>query len=275
MKKVIMIGLVAAAGFGLYGCNQSQQSVDPDSTIVDASTARLAATLTNGGGRVKLTKVEISALPPNALAHIANAYAGSEIKHAGKDVNDNLVVMITTVDGTPKALLFNAAGEYQQELTFERKGEGHKGGSLTKIDVATLPAAVTTYVSQNHAGAEIKGAAKDGAGNIVVMLVQDNVPKSVLFDANGAFLQVMEMRGGPKGGGKGGKRGDWTEVAAADLPQATKDYISANYANGQIRRAAKSKTDGKFTVLVHTSDNQHVALLFAADGTFEKALTKK
>lgn len=275
MKKVLLIGLVAAAGFGLYGCNQDKQSVSADSALVDASSARLAASLT-GGGKVKLTKVDVSTLPAEVLAYIATNYAGAEIKHAGKDADGNLVVMVS-VASTPKALLFDSANAFKQELTFEGKGPGGgpKGG-LTKIDVATLPSTVTSYVSTNYAGAEIKGAAKDKDSNIVVMLVQDNVPKTLLFDASGNFKQVLEMKGGGKGpGGPGRKKGDWTEIAKADLPQVTTSYITTTYPNATIKRAAKSKTDGKFTVLITTSDNQHVALLFAADGTFEKALTKK
>ncbi|WP_345270615.1 PepSY-like domain-containing protein [Nibrella viscosa] len=273
MKKLVMMALVAATGFGLYGCNQNQQ-VDATNAVVEASSARLAASLTNGGGRVKLTKVEVSAISADVLAYIAANYAGAEIKHAGKDADGNLVVMIALAN-TPKAILFDSNNAFKQEMTFECKGPGGPRGDMTKIDVATLPSAVTTYTNSNYAGAEIKGAAKDKDGNIVVMLVQDNTPKALLFDANGNFKQVMEMKGGPKGPGGNGKRGDWAEVAVADLPQATTSYISTTYANAKIKRAAKSKTNGKFTVLIQTSDNQHVALLFAADGTFEKALTKK
>ena len=55
--------------------------------------------------------------------------------------------------------------------------------SLTAVDVASLPAAVTSYISTNYAGATIKEAKKDSNGEYAVAITLNNARKVLLFKA--------------------------------------------------------------------------------------------
>ncbi|MVM32871.1 hypothetical protein GO755_22720 [Spirosoma sp. HMF4905] len=68
--------------------------------------------------------------------------------------------------------------------------------SLTAVDVASLPAAITTYITTNYAGATIKDARKDADGNFLIAITVNNSLKLLLFKADGTFVKEAEMRFG-------------------------------------------------------------------------------
>ncbi|UFH55731.1 hypothetical protein [Spirosoma sp. KNUC1025] len=68
--------------------------------------------------------------------------------------------------------------------------------NLTTVDVSTLPAAVTSYISTNYAGATIKDARKDDQGRYLVAITVSSVVKLLVFNADGTF--VKEVSGRPK-----------------------------------------------------------------------------
>ncbi|GAB4020754.1 hypothetical protein GCM10028773_26960 [Spirosoma koreense] len=185
--------------------------------------------------------------------------------------------------------------------------------SLTTVDVSSLPATVTTYISTNYAGATIKEAKKDMAGNFVVVISLNHAVKLLLFKVDGTFLK--EADGRPKHGpgdsthhapgdtahhhrpmpgdtahhprpapgdtthrpkpGQGGPGLGLTDVAVSSLPATITSYISTNYAGATIERAGQEKKTSDYVVVIKTSDSKHVLLLFGSDGTFKKALTGK
>ena len=63
--------------------------------------------------------------------------------------------------------------------------------NLTAVDAATLPAAITTYISTNYAGATIKEALKDAQGNYVVAITVSSVVNVLAFKADGTFVKVL------------------------------------------------------------------------------------
>lgn len=80
-------------------------------------------------------------------------------------------------------------------------GQGQPGGppSLTKVEVSALPSAVKEYVTSKYAGAEIKEAGKDKDGNYVVLIVQNNKPKGLLFNSAGVFQKELPPPPGQPG----------------------------------------------------------------------------
>ncbi len=275
MKKLIMAGFVAVLGLvGLYGCNNNA-SVDPS----DVSSARLGAAVMDSAGRpCSLTKVEVSSLPTTVTAYITANYAGATVKEAAKDSNGNFDVMIL-VGGLPRVLQFNADGTFKMELTFKRgKGFGANGGpgghdgpgghNAAPVSVTALPAAVTSYITTNYAGATITGAVQGPNGGFLVLISVSNTPKALEFNADGTFSKEVVK-------GAGRNNGNFQEIALTDLPAAITTYITTNYPTATVKRAAKSTYDGQVVVMLETTDGKHVALLFNADGTFKQVLTKK
>jgi len=185
-----------------------------------------------------------------------------------RDDQGNFFVGITQ-NSTRKALLFNADGTFNHELALKKgpdgKGPGKDGrgkrDSLQQVAVTDLPAAITSYISANYAGATVNVAAKDDNRGYLVMITLNDVKKTLLFNTDGTFNQEIVRV----------LRGKLTDVAAADLPAAITSYITTNYAGSTIKRAGKL-ADGQFVVSVKPSTGNPVDLLFAADGTFKQVL---
>jgi uncharacterized lipoprotein NlpE involved in copper resistance len=249
MRKSLLIALTVI-GACLYGCNQSQQSVipDSDSSISIASTARLASDSSGFFCRKKVTKIAVTDLPATVSSYISSKYAGATVDYAAKDDAGNFLVAITQ-DGVAKALLFNADGTFNEELALKDgpgrmggprgKGPGPgKKGSLEQIAVTDLPATITSYISANYAGAEVKTAAKDSTRGYLVMIVVSDQAKTLLFNTDGTFNKEVSKP----------LHGKFTNVAVADLPASITKYVSDTYPGSTIKEAGKNP-EGKFVVM--------------------------
>lgn len=139
--------------------------------------------------------------------------------------------------------------------------KGKCKGKLTSVDIATLPATITTYINANYAGSTVKFAGKDEKGQYVVGVSLNSVETGLLFDANGAFVQALAHYG---------KKAKLTEVAVADLPASVGTYVTANYAGYTIKKAGKD-TDGNLIVGLSDGTN-HKALKFDSAGVFKEEL---
>jgi len=144
-------------------------------------------------------------------------------------------------------------------------------GKLTEIKAADLPAAITSYITANYAGAEIQFAGKDTAGQIVVGLkLSDGTHKGLLFNADGTFSKVLE---------KYGNKAKLTSVDAASLPASVTSYISSKYATYSIVKAGKNDAGEYFVAIALTTgtDAEKAAsrkvIQFNADGTFKQETT--
>ncbi|GAB2594833.1 PepSY-like domain-containing protein [Spirosoma areae] len=266
MKNVVVAGLIALFGITLWSCNQNQ-TVSPDADAASIA-ARLSSDTTGFFCRDSLTKIEVSVLPATVTSYISTSYAGATINYAAKDDAGNFLVAITQNDQR-KTLLFNANGTFNKELSLRGGGKGHGPGnghkgsdrdSLTKVAVASLPAAITTYITTNFTSSTITAAALDAARGYLVMIIQNSQRRTLLFNTDGTFSQEIV-----RGLGKG-----YTVVAASALPAAVTTYITTNYAGATIRAAGKNST-GQFKVLVQPTTGRAVELVFAADGTFVQA----
>ncbi|MBO0930534.1 PepSY-like domain-containing protein [Fibrella aquatilis] len=262
MKKLQVVSFIALFGMALWGCNQGS-NVAPDATL---STARLTSDSTGFHCRDSLTKVAVTALPATITAYIAKTYAGSTADYAAKDDKGNFLVAISTTT-TRNLLLFNADGTFNKELTLRGGPGGHGPGgfgkkrdSLTVVAISALPAAITTYITANYAGATVDVAAKDANRGYVVMITQNGQRKALLFNLDGTFSQEVVR----------GVKGNYSVVAASTLPANVTTYITTNYAGSSIKLVGKSTT-GQYKVFIQTATGQLVELSFAADGTFVQA----
>lgn len=268
MKKIILTSLIALFGIGLWSCNQNEAvSVDADSAV---NAARLGSDTTGFFCRDSLTRIDVATLPATVTSYISTSYAGATVNYAAKDDAGNFLVAITQ-NSVRKALLFNADGTFNRELSLRgRGGKGHGGhgrgdrDSLTAVAVSALPAAITSYITTNYASATITAAALDATRGYFVMITQNSQRQTLLFNADGTFVQAVVR----------GLKGNYTAVAASALPAAITSYITTNYAGATIR-AAGTNTTGQFKVIVQPTTGRSVELLFAADGTFVQARTRR
>ncbi|MVM41259.1 hypothetical protein GO730_32225 [Spirosoma sp. HMF3257] len=278
MKKILAFGLFSLITVSLWNCNSNNSAISPStSASARLSTAQIDSVGCRGRGPGSLTSVAAADLPAAITSYITTNYAGATIKLAGKDAKGSYFVAIQ-LNGLNKALEFDSTGTFVQELEF--KGERHDKGpgsgskekrdSLNAVNIAALPAAVTSYISKNYAGATIDFAGKATSTGYIVGITVGGVRKALQFNVDGSFNQEL-----PTPTGKHGWGGDFTAVAVADLPAAITTYITTNYAGATINRAGKGGTNGEYVVSITTSDSKHVGLVFNADGTFKAALTKK
>ena len=193
MKKISLL-LIVLTGVWFAACQKSNGTLDPQESSdfegVVESAARygvLTDSVTVGKCKGKLTEVATADLPKAVTDYINTTYAGSEIKYAAKDQSGKIVVALTLADGSAKGLLFNADGTFKEEL----KQHQHKA-KLTKVEVSALPAAITAYVTSNYAGAEIKIAASNEAGEYFVGITVNDTVKLLLFNADGTFNKELE-----------------------------------------------------------------------------------
>ncbi|MGV3538265.1 MAG: PepSY-like domain-containing protein [Rufibacter sp.] len=136
-----------------------------------------------------------------------------------------------------------------------------KKSRLTEIAVSELPAAVTTYITENYAGATVERAGQTKEGGFVVQIAQaDGTKVALVFDANGTFVSIDTHH----------KRG--TEVAVADLPATITDYINTTYSGATIMKAMKDAT-GAYVVVIKKVDETLVGVAFTAEGAFKSELT--
>ena len=139
--------------------------------------------------------------------------------------------------------------------------KGKCKGKLTSVEIASLPATITSYVNKNYAGSTIKFAGKDEKGQIVVGVFLNNVETGLLFDANGMFVQALTHYG---------KKAKLMEVDIATLPASVGTYVTANYAGYTVKKAGKD-ADGNLLVGLKNEAN-HKVLKFNSAGKFVEEL---
>ena len=139
--------------------------------------------------------------------------------------------------------------------------KGKCKGKLTSVEIASLPATITSYVNKNYAGSTIKFAGKDEKGQIVVGVFLSNVETGLLFDANGIFVQALTHYG---------KKAKLMEVDIATLPASVGTYVTANYAGYIVKKAGKD-ADGNLLVGLK-NDANHKVLKFNSAGKFLEEL---
>lgn len=160
------------------------------------------------GSCTPTTAIEVSALPATVTDYIAATYAGATIENAGTLPNGNYVVKIL-VDGVPTRLVFDANGNFVEELSGPPAGGGGQHPHPTPIEVSALPTTVTDYITATYAGATIEKAGTLDNGQYIVLILVDGQPTGLVFNADGSFVEELPAppAGGGHGGGHGGRGG--------------------------------------------------------------------
>lgn len=210
-SKILFMSLLSVATF--FASCKKDETTPSDSSVSqtssntsDLASARLSefglqtadsSEIRDSSGRpkppCKITEVEVSALPGSVTSYISSNYGGATIEKAGTDQKGNYLVALKKADGTHAGLLFDAAGNFLKEKQLPPRPEMGK-----PVDIASLPSAISSYISSNYSGATIEKACVRQDGKYVVLVKKsDGKPTALAFDANGNFL--VELPPPPKG----------------------------------------------------------------------------
>ena len=201
MKIKFIWSLLLAFIIAFTSCEQGEVSPDADSMETSLSELALLAvsssssattsnstatdsTLEGFGRKCSLSEVKTRSLPASVTAYITSNYAGASIQKVGKASEGGYIVYIKNTDNTYAALSFDASGTFVSEST-----------PATSVDVASLPAAITSYISTTYAGSTIEKAvvASDGRYLVAVRKADSNIV-GLAFTAEGTFVQEVSMR---------------------------------------------------------------------------------
>lgn len=190
--KLTALMIASLLGVFILGCQKDSLSPVNDTAFdaVTLSAARYsveADSTTKMKCKGKLTELAEADIPAAVSAYISANYAGATLKFAAKDQSGNIVIGLTLADGTHRGLLFDSTGNFKEELKHYAKH-----AKLTEVAVANLPATITGYVTANYAGAEIKHAGTNEAGEYFVMLALNSKPVVLLFNADGTFNKALD-----------------------------------------------------------------------------------
>lgn len=116
-------------------------------------------------------------------------------------------------------------------------GGGHHGGGQhgTEIPIDSLPTAITDFITASYSGyiirhAELDSLCPDGLVTEVMICLPGSEPVKLVFDAGNTLLVTAGR------------------IPYADVPQAVKDFITANYAGYKVSWKAEKFTLADSTV---------------------------
>ena len=277
MKKLLFLGAIAISAM-FASCSKESITTDTTTDLTSALVTDLDLVTTsndlsaaargggNGPGDFKGGKggkeIALDSLSDVIKTFIAANYAGATTDKAFKGKGGEIVVLITKADGTKVGLIFDSAGTFQKEVT---KGKDDPKKDLIAVDIATLSATITTYVSTIYVGSKLEKAYTDKNGNFFVVVKKaDGSKVAVLFDSKGAFVKELPKHG----------KGALNTVDVKTLSTAITTYISTNYAGATIKKAY-TDPDGNYLVSLKDAKGGEFGLMFDKNGVFVKVLKKK
>ncbi len=185
--------------------------------------------------------------------------------------------LVVSVDSTKKDSV---------HVCLDHDGNGHERRFYRdSVTFASLPAAVSTYLTANYAGYSVTSVyhVVDSVANFkgfIVVINFNSKPVAVLFDLTGAFVKVLEQRsiGDNDGNGPGGEHGGGGDrfgdrdgkgrdsVSYANLPAAIKSYMTTTYKQDTFKKAFLDSRTGNYIVV--TNNNGIYVTTFTSAGVF-------
>lgn len=151
--------------------------------------------------------IELNSLPAPVKNHVDSNFPSSEIAEAKKDVNLGYEVLLDM----GWELYYDLNGNHLHTEALS------SGDDDTPVPVSSLPAAITTYISQNYPSETIVWAEMDDDEYEVYL--SDGT--ELYFDLNGTFLYAEQD----------------DDIDPANLPATILTYITQNYPNDSIVEA--------------------------------------
>lgn len=158
-----------------------------------------------------------------------------------------------------------------------------RGNKADTVAFSSLPDTIAKYLTANYSGYTFKNAYKilDHTNTLqgyIVMIVFNNSPVGLAFNANGIFVKVLEQRerGDLNGQGwhEGGRFGNRDNrhrdtITLSALPAAITTYFAATYPKDTLKHALINR-DSSYVVL--SVDNGVFVTAFTSTGSFIKRI---
>lgn len=284
MKRQIQLFVVLLAStVALLSCNDNNSLTPSDNTT---STARVTTALLINNVYFA-TKGDSIVIPASVQTYIATNYSGYTIT-GGHKLNmrkdTTKVYEIDIFSSTDaKDVYFDANWNFVSDAT-KVKGDrnGKHGGqgdhnhkdSLstgTAINPTTIPASVTSFISNTYTGyTVVKGRTRTVNGIVSNELLISNGTdmKALVFDANWTFInEDLKSKGDEKG---------LVTVDITTIPASVGTYIAANYSGFSIKSAVSRSKNGIVAYEVTISDGTNIKrVIFNASWVFITDQPKK
>jgi hypothetical protein len=148
---------------------------------------------------------------------------------------------------------------------------------ITKVDLTTLPAAITTYLNTNAVGWTLKNAVSVAADNVIihyhVVVSVGATVQTYMFDKD--FKLVQNAGKGPK---DNQELPNFTvaEITQAQIPAAAITYLNTNYAGWTFTKAQTVSADTtvkEYEVFIAVAGKNY-KVEFDGNGVFQGAKLK-
>lgn len=298
MKKLYKAGVAAAVVIICATSCKKEASIGTDTTAgatvattSTSSTIAVAAssgTTTNSGSSDSVyvihncergthrDSVAASSLPATVQTYLTTNYSGySFVKaFAVKDTAGSVAgyVVIISYNSKPVGLLFKADGTFVRVLEQREKGDlnndgWHRGGRFDcrdgqhrdSVAVASLPSAITSYMSQNDPTDTLVNAFRL-ENNGYVVISKNGGFFATVFTSAGVFVNRVALPA----------PGAVIAAAVATLPSAAITYLTTTYPNYVLDKAFSVSVNGtvKGYVALINANNTRYCVAFDAGGSF-------
>lgn len=259
INKLLVFAITASV---FFSCQESEEF---DAIAADA-----------GGGLEVVSDVSLS----STIEEFVNAnFVGELIVDANALVGSNGVEAYDALLSSELNLIFDTEGalvDFAEDSTSVScskgrkhgkkggKGKHHDGDSTStseriEITLEELPVASQEYITANYPDSTVlKLISKVDEDAVTIYKVLIANVGALIFDADGAFVELYE-RGG-------GSCSSFEEVAIEDLPEAITTYLSENYPDVEVIKARTGTVDEVTQIYVSLADTG--VLIFDEEGTF-------
>ena len=217
-----------------------------------------------------VTNLALTDLP----AAVQTALTGYTFQRAMAKIDDKGVTIYhihATKAGIEYELDINASGTLLASKEIAAKPE------ITKADLTSLPAAITTYLNTNAAGWTLKNAVSISADNVIihyhVVVSVGGAVQTYMFDKD--FKLIQNAGKGPK---DNQPLPNFTvaEITQAQIPAAAITYLNTNYAGWTFTKAQTVSADTtvkEYEVFI-TVAGKNYKVEFDGNGVFQGAKLK-
>jgi hypothetical protein len=225
-----------------------------------------------------------ASLPADVTTYLTANYSGY-VYHKSYAIKSSAnatagYVVVIYYNDKPVALAFNSAGAFEKVLEQREKGDlggkgWHHGGRFSNregkgkdtVALASLPAAITTYMSANYAGDTLVKAFRTRDSSYV-LFSKNNGAYASLFTSTSVFVKRMQL---PTKEIKAVA----SVIDASALPLLARTFLEAAFPNYVSNTAFSLSVNNvlKGYVVVVDANNTKYAVEFTAAGVFFKAKT--
>ena len=224
-------------------------------TVVLSSCSLQDSSLINDIISANKTAVSADVLPENANEELRVNYFGTYIDEVFEARGLGFEVLLSD----ESKVYFDKDGSCLNGTKNDRfrgprkRGGKHKRDRGEAIDIADLPASITTYIRTNYAGATIDRARIHPEKGYMVKLSNDVI---VLFDMDGKYVDEHPFIY---------HHGNHINIDIADLSTLITDFISTTYPDATIKVAFEKEE----RIMVGLEENgNRLMLVFDKDGNF-------